>query len=135
MPIPTFDPASHKVVLGAAVMRGFSDGSYITVEQDENTFELRAGADGEVARAKRAGRTATMTLRLLATSLSNAILTAYHAADAVFPVLVEDGANAILAAEGWIEKPAAYERGVEVADAEWTIRLVRPKWTLGGNPA
>lgn len=130
----TYDPQKVQVILGAAPVSGFADGTFITIEQDDASWMKKAGADGEVVRTRKASRMATMTLTLLATSTFNAILTALHASDAIFPVLVKDGATIIPAGEAWVEKPPAFERGAEAADAEWVIALA--KWTpvFGGNP-
>ncbi len=133
-PVATYDPSATQIILGATPMSGFADGTFVSVEQDEDSFSTKTGADGEVARAKRVGRTGTMKLTLLATSIMNAVLSAYNAADTVFPVLVKEGASIVFASDGWVQKPAAFERGTDVADCEWTIRLKNVAITHGGNP-
>lgn len=132
--VATYNPEKCQIVLGAAPVTGFADGSFVTVEQDEDSWSLKAGADGEVARSKRVARTGTMTLTLLATSISNAILTALHEATDPFPVLIKEGGTVIFAADGWVQKPAAFERGTDVSDTEWTIRLAHVDLSHAGNP-
>lgn len=134
MSTKTYDPGKLQLILGAAPITGFADGTFLTVEQDEDSFAVRTGADGEVTRTRMASRTATMTIVLLATSLSNAILTGLAETEVIFPVLIKDGANVVSAGEGWVQKPPTVERGVEAADSEWVVRLA--KWTpvLAGNP-
>ncbi len=134
MATSTYDPQRVLIILGAAPVSGFADGTYVTIEQDGESFTKKVGADGEVARTRMASRMATMALTLMATSTFNAILSALHAADAIFPVLVKDGANIISSAEGWVEKPPAFERGTEVGDAQWTIALAKWVPVFGGNP-
>jgi len=129
-----YDPQKVQIILGAAPITGFAAGTYVSIEQDEASFETVVGADGEVARARRAARTGTMTLTLMHTSIANAILTGLHASDVIFPVLVKDGANVVVSGEAWVEMPAAFERGVEVGDSEWTIKLAKVSFALLGNP-
>lgn len=131
----TYDPQKCMIIIGAAPASGFADGTFVTVEQDEASWSKKVGADGEVTRTRRAQRSATMALTLMATSTFNAILTALHDADAIFPVLIKDGANIIAGGEAWVEKPPAFERGVEAADAEWTLALAKWVPVFGGNPA
>jgi hypothetical protein len=130
----TYDPQKCLLILGAAAVSGFADGTFVTVEQDEDSWTTRTGADGEVTRTRMAARTATMSLTLMATAVFNAILTGLHATDVIFPVLIKEGANIIAAGEAWVQKPPAFERGVEAADAEWTIRIAKWNPVFGGNP-
>lgn len=132
--VRTWDPQKCMIILGAAPMSGFADGTFVTVEQDEVSFTKRVGADGEVTRSKRAQKSATMQLTLMATATMNAILSAYHEADLIFPVLIKDGANIIASGEAWVEKPPPFERGVESGDAQWTIALAKWEPVFGGNP-
>ncbi|MFH0902143.1 MAG: phage protein [Pseudomonadota bacterium] len=132
--VATFDPEKMQIVIGTVPMSGFASGTFVTVEQDGNSFNTKVGADGDVARAKIVGRPGTMKLTLMATSISNAILTALHAAEGVFPISIKDGSNTVFAAEAWIEKPASFERGDEIADTEWTFKLAKVTLVLDGNP-
>lgn len=134
MGVATYDPQKTQVILGAAPVSGFADGTFISIEQDDESFTLRKGADGEVARARQSARSATLTLTLMSTSTFNAILSAFHATDVIFPVLVKEGASIVAAGEAWIEMPAAFERGTDVGDAEWTIRIAKANFVHGGNP-
>lgn len=131
----TYDPSGVQTILGAAPITGFADGTFITVEQDEDSYATRTGADGEVVRTKMVARTATMTIVLLSTSLSNLILTGLHATEVIFPVLLKDGATIIAAGEAWVQKPASFERGVDAGDAEWVLRLAKWNPVHGGNPS
>ena len=134
MGVSTFDPQKTQCILGVAQMSGFTDGTFINVEMDDVIFEKKVGADGEVARAKKPGQTATATLTLMSTSLSNLILSGYYATDAVFPALFKEGATVVFAPEAWIEKAPAFERGTEVGDSEWVIAMGKTTIVHGGNP-
>lgn len=132
--IRTYDPQKCQIILGTSPVSGFADGSFVTVEQDGESFVDKAGADGEVARARKADRRGTMKLTLLATSIFNVIMTALHAVETPFPVLIKEGGTTVFSTKGWVQKPAAFERGAEISDAEWTVRLARVEFIHGGNP-
>lgn len=133
--IATYDPTKMMVVIGAVPASGFADGTFVSVSQDGESFTKKVGADGEVARARMANRSGTMTLTLMSTSVTNAALTAFHTAETIFPVQIKDGSNVVFGAQCWVEKPPTLERGTEVGDAEWTIAIAKVEWALDGNPA
>lgn len=134
-PIATYDPTKMQVIIGANPASGFTDGTFISVSQDNDSYAKRTGADGEVARSKMANRGATMTLTLLSTSLTNAALSAYHLAGTIFPVTIKDGSNVVFGAQCWVQRPPNVDRGTDVSDSEWTIAIAEWTPSLGGNPA
>jgi hypothetical protein len=134
MAVHTYDPQKVQVIVGAAPISGFADGTFLTVEQEGDDFTTTVGADGEVTRTRNAARNATMALTLKSTSLANAILSGLRASEAVFPILIKDGANIVAAGEGWIQKPPAFERGDEAGDHEWMLALGKWSPVFGGNP-
>ncbi len=130
-----YDPQKVQVIVGAAPVSGFAPGTFITVEQDENNFSTRVGADGEVTRTRLSNRMAVMNLTLLATAVFNAVLSGLEQTEVIFPVLLKDGATIISAGEAWVEKPPGFERsGDDSSDTEWIIRLARWRPFFGGNP-
>lgn len=134
MAVHTYDPQKVQIILGAAPVTGFADGTFVTVEQEGDDFTTKVGADAEVTRTRNAPRNATMLLTLMATSTFNAVLSALRESQAVFPILVKDGATVIAAAEAWIQKPPPFERGTEAGDAQWTIAIGKWNPVFGGNP-
>jgi hypothetical protein len=54
MAIATYSPKDVKVVVGAAPMVGFADGSFVDVEYNEEAFKPFTGVDGKHARTKNA---------------------------------------------------------------------------------
>ena len=131
--VKEYSPDECKVVVGSATIGGYADGTFISVEQAGNSFERKVGADGEVVRVKKLDRSGTMKLTLLHTSLSNAALTALHESEAIFPVQIKEGDNVVFGAQCWIEKPAAFERGTDAGDAEWTLAIGKVSLNLGGT--
>ena len=133
-PLATYSPDECMVVVGTLPISGFTDGTFISVEQNDPSFSVKPGADGEIARAKRVARVGSMKLTLLATSITNASLAALHESGEVFPILIKEGASVVFSAEAWVEKPAAFERGTDVGDCEWSFTLAHVSLAHAGNP-
>ncbi len=99
------------------------------------------GSDGEAARSKSNDKSGRMTIQLLQTSPSNAILSAFALADevtpggAVFPFACKDlnGGSLHTAQTGWIVKKPDAEYVVEAGPREWIIETDDLKHTVAGN--
>ena len=59
---------------GIPINSGYADGEFVAIEVAADDFGDVAGADGETARTKNLDRRATITIKLLQTSLSNNVL-------------------------------------------------------------
>ena len=139
MPVKSYDPKDVVVNVGGVPMQGFADGTYINVTRSNDSFTSVSGADGEVARAKSNDKRGEMTLTLLQTSLSNDVLSGFakldEAANAgVVPIIIKDltGLTVLFSGNGWIKKPADFERGKEIANAEWSLELADMDVFIGG---
>jgi hypothetical protein len=125
----TYDPQQVIITVGGVIVSGFGDGDFITVSYDEERYNSKAGADGEVARAKNANRMGTFEMTLSATSAANAELSALFnlemlgGFDVVLPVAVADlsGTSGAFASKCWIKQAPEFTRGKDVADAVWQI--------------
>jgi hypothetical protein len=142
MSVKTLDPNSVAVTFGINQLKGYADGTFIKVERNEDSFSLKIGADGEVARVRNANQSGRVTLTLLQTSASNAILAALLIADEVSPngmsvlsLMVKDnqGNELFFAEEAWIVKPPAAEHSKEVTTREWVFECARIRMFSGGN--
>ena len=125
-----YNPRDIVLTLGTFIITGFADGTFINIEQDEDSFSDVSGADGEVERAASNDGRATANITLLQGADSNSFLASLHAADkltgqGVVPFLMKDlnSVDLVTAANAWIIKPAAIERGKEIVGQEWSIRL------------
>jgi hypothetical protein len=125
----TYDPQTVVITVGNVIVSGFTDGDFVTVSYDEERYNVKAGADGEVARAKNANRMGTFEITLSATSAANAELSSIFnlemlgGADVVVPVSVQDlsGTSQAFASKCWLKQAPEFTRGKEVADSVWTI--------------
>lgn len=140
MSVRTYDPTQLVVTFGGIPISGFADGTYISVERDEETFTKVTGADGTTARSKTANRSGAVTLTLLQTSLSNDYLSGVALLDelsnsGVLPLIVKDlsGTTIIFAKEAWVQKPAAFEGAKEVTEREWILDTGDMDVFIGGN--
>lgn len=139
--LKTYDPKSVLIIVGGAIMGGFTDGTFLSVERDDDAFAKETGADGETSRAKRNNRSGSATLTLHQTSPSNDILSAFALADeldnsGVVPFLVRDlsGRTTLFSALGWIRKVPATPYSTEIEDREWVLDLADLDFFVGGNP-
>ena len=128
MALKAYNFAKVAVIFGGRQLTGFADGDAVTVERNEDAFTLLIGADGEGTRSKSNNRSGRVTVRLLQTSESNAILNAFAKADdlsdtGLQPLLVKDASgNSLYSAElAWIVKMPAATLGAEAGDREWVF--------------
>ena len=130
------------VVCGVPVTKGWGDGAFLRIEQNEDSYTEVVGTDGEVTRSRTNNRTHTITLTLMQSSDVNALLSAVHTLDinspggaGIGPLIVKDGSGTSLyiAEKCWVKKPPVVEFGREAGPREWvfsTNNLVRLD---GGN--
>lgn len=144
MAVTTYDSSQVSIILAGLPLTGLAPDTFISVEQDEDSFTLQIGADGEGSRSKSNNRSATIAATLLQGSAANDLLSALHnldinspSGDSIGPFLLKDnsGRTLISAAKAWIQKPPAVEFAREGGTREWTFRTERIEWgNIGGNP-
>ncbi len=143
MSLNHYDPALYTIAIAALpISKGYADGEFIKVERDTDAFTDVAGTDGGVARAKQHDKRATITLTLLQTSDSNALLSTLYALDTngdngagVGPFLLKDrGGLTVHAAEHcWIQKLPDVTLDKGVTARQWKIRVASLESFEGGN--
>lgn len=140
MALTKYDAAKLTVIFNGIPISGFADGTFISVEQTEDTFTLAVGSAGESVRSANRNRSGRVTLTLLQSSLSNDALSAIHNADrlsgdGVGALLIKDnsGRSIISAAKAWIMKPATSEFAREASNREWIFESDALLHNIGGN--
>ena len=140
MPVRTYDPKLVIVTIGGVPMSGFADGTFVTVERDNDNFSKVSGADGITSRARSNDRGGALTLTLAQTSPMNDVLSGFAKADelsnaGIVPVRIADlsGSTVLFAAFGWVKKPPAVEFSKEVSNREWVLDLADLDMRVGGN--
>ncbi len=140
MSVKTYDPGKVSVTFGPIIFSGFADGEQILVEPNVESFTLLMGAQGEGARTNSKDKSSRVTVRVLQTSETNALLSATHAADratgeGIFPLMVKDnGGLSIHAAESaWIVGEPSAPYGAEAGVREWVLESDSMEHFNGGN--
>ena len=140
MAVRTYDPKQVAVLVSGVPMSGFADGTFISVERDEDAFSKVSGADGIVSRAKSNNSMGTLTLTLAQTSPSNDVLSALATLDeltnaGIFPIIVKDnsGRSIHFSSNAWVKKVPAAGYAKEVGNREWIFDLADYSPFIGGN--
>jgi len=140
MALKTYAPDSVVINFAGAILTGYAEGSFITVERETDGFNKVTGADGLTTRVKSANRSGSVTLTLAQSSDANAILSALQIADdltrgGVFPLLVKDvsGNSLFTAEQAWIRKSANAEFSSDFTGRQWVIDCAEISMLHGGN--
>lgn len=138
----TYDFSQVSVIVGGFAMTGFADGSSVTVERDEDAFTLSVGSDGEAARSKSNNFAGKITIKLMQTSPSNDVLSAFAKADelsnsGVIPSMVKDnlGRSLHMAENSWVERMPSSDYARESGTREWVMRTNHLENFVGGTNA
>jgi len=130
MSVKTYDPAAVAVSVGGVPISGFADGTFISVERDEDAFSKVVGADGITSRAKSNNRGGNITITLAQTSPSNDVLEALALLDentntGIVPVLVKEGTGRAIhfSALAWVRKSATATYAKEIENREWILDM------------
>ena len=136
----TYDPKSISIVIGANIVTGYAEDTFVSIEATGDGTQSQSGADGEVARSLSHNRLNRLTLTLQQTSMSNDFLSDLLNLDrasgggGVVPLQVRDlrGATIFAASQAWVVKRPTMEFGGELSDREWEIDCVETDSYIGG---
>lgn len=122
----TYDPMDLTVTVGGVFLTGFSE-DMAEFEKDEDNWEAKVGAQGDVVRSKINNPLATMKVTLLATSPQVTYLDKLANTGELVPVsLIYNGSpkESITVTEAYIKKPAARTYGNESEDREYELQCL-----------
>ena len=134
----TFLPENIALIIGGISIEGFADGTdVVMIERDEDVWTKKVGVDGLIGRSKKGNQTGTCTIKLMANSPSNPLLSAMDAADqatggGVVPFLLKSGSEVVASEHCWIQKPPSVGLGDEFPTREWVIAIGQINAYLGG---
>lgn len=141
-----YDSNQVTVSYGGHTVQGYADGTFVNVERNNDGYGQVSGADGEVTINTNNDKTGTVTITLMQTSESNAILAAFYEAQELAsaagaplvlqPLLVRNeltGLDLHTAAEAFITKPSAVGYGKESTEREWVIGCPKLNTFAGGK--
>lgn len=136
----TYDPTKVTVTVGSYKLSGFSEGSLVKCERNQDSFKLTVGGDGHQIRSKSPDRSGKITVTLLQSSASNEFLSSLAVMDetgtadpvtapapapngGIQSVTVKDlnGNTVWSSPEAWVMKPPSASFEKEAKDREWVL--------------
>lgn len=125
------------------LVSGFAPDTFVTADRNVDGVTTLVGADGEGVNNISQDASGTITLTLMATSISNIVLSALHAAMTnklvpvkfVFSVEITDllsGSTFAFAPDCSVRKVATLERGATLGNNVWTINALNLEIRHGG---
>ena len=140
MAVLSYDPGKVSLILGGKVIGGFTGGTFVKLERNEDMFALVVGVDGQGTRAKSNNYSGTLTITLHQSSASNDALSSFLAVDELtgqgsVPMLMRDASGRSIASAitMWITKYAAAEYGKTVMERTWTLETDNLIVFVAGN--
>ena len=129
----TYSFADITLLVQGVEITGYDEGDdTITLDRLGDSAAHVIGADGEMTVSLSTDRSGSIVFRLLSTSDSNAFMSTLISSQengAFIPVFVQmkDNRNNDLGSgtQGYIQRPAAMVRGVNVQPQEWTVVVER----------
>ncbi len=120
---------------------GRGDGDFLVIEQNEDSFSLLMGADGDGTRSQSNNRSGKFTVTLINSDPNNDLLSAMHNVDinsngdGINPFAVMDlsGTSVFSCERAWIIKPPSTTFGRETGSREWVFETDNLIQHHGGN--
>lgn len=140
MAVKTYDPKQVSLIVGGKIIGGFTDGTFIKGERNEDMWTLKIGVDGIGTRSKTNNKSGKLTITLHQSSASNDDLSAFAIADELsntgaVPVLLKDNSGRTIcsALTMWVKKIADPEFAKEVMNRVWVMETDEFAIFDGGN--
>lgn len=126
----TWDPGRVVVVYGVAPLSGFAPGTFVKASMMTDTYRRIPGCDGDSTRVRSRDAGARVTLTLLQSSASNAVLNTAVAGDRVLdnglppvPLIVKSmhGLSLFFAQQAWVVRPTDQEYAATMTGRVWSF--------------
>ena len=135
-----YDPSEVHVVFNGVPILGFSDGTMVSAERDEDAFTKKTGTQGDAVRVKNLNKGGSVSINLLSgsptnTALSNLALIDEQTGGGKGPLQILDlNGNTLVHAEiAWIKKLPKVEYGDDESGREWMFDCAAiDTFTVGG---
>lgn len=135
-----YNPIDIKITWLGIIFQGYADGTFVNASRNAASYSNSIGAQGDVVRVASNDRTGLVTVTLLQSSPTNALLATKHTLDErgvpqIGPLLIKDlnGPTRVTATDAWIEKPADVEYGNSVSNREWVLACANMIIFPGGH--
>ncbi|MNF76583.1 hypothetical protein D3C84_587000 [compost metagenome] len=142
MSLFSYNPDTVDVLIAGFIpVKGFIDGTFISIDKDVQPSTAARTPDGTVARVKNNDATYTIQCTLHNGSESNDLLTKLWQLDEIsqgkakFPLLLKDqsGTDLFFSTTSWIEQVPALVKSTSIDSRTWTIRSAFAVINIGGN--
>ena len=142
--VRTYNPERINLIVNGLDVKGFADGTFLTISTVGDGVTTQVGADGEIARAISTDRRCNVTITLQQTSPANDHFSKYYHADMLScgqvmgPIMLQDlcGTTLFQCSTSWITKPADIELGKEISNRVWVLQTGSPAiYNVGSNVA
>lgn len=130
----TYDAALVTLVVDGRFITGFAEGSMVEAEKDEDNFEAKVSAQGDVGVAKRNNSLGTITVTLMQGSPDVLYLNSLANSGKEFATWAQsNGENAekVGGTRAMVKKPADIAFSDEIEDREFEIQVF--DYTVGGQ--
>lgn len=136
----TYIPQEVSVIVGGNIISGFADGTFVTVERDEDAFTYVPSTSGGGTRTKNANKAGKVTITLQQSSESNSILSDLAKADekdgsGVVAIMIRDNSGESLHSSdaAYISKMPQAQFAKELQNLEWVFQCEDLSMYAGGN--
>lgn len=135
-----YDPARVVVTFRGILIRGYAEGTFVSVSRETDTFSKSVGAQGDVTRVRSRNRSGRAAITLQQASPTNDELSAVALLDeetglGYGPLLVKDlnGTTLASAEIAWLVKPADTGFADSAESREWAIDCEKVTMVVGGS--
>lgn len=140
MAIANYCPDDVCCLVYGIPLKGFSDGTFISISKDRMPYATTETPDGTIARIYSNSQTYTISLTVHRGSIANDVLTKLWQLDeltqvAKFPVLVKDlsGTDLFFSTTTWIETIPNLVEGSTFDSRTWVLRSSQAVINIGNN--
>jgi hypothetical protein len=122
----TYDAKSVSVIVDTVYLTGFAE-SMVECEKDEENFEVKVGAQGDVIRTKVNNPLGTISVTLQSTSPQVAYLDKLANSGKLVPISVINAGppkETVTVTEAFVKKPASRSYGNEAEDREYEFQCL-----------
>jgi hypothetical protein len=124
--VRTYDAMNVTTMIGGVFITGHAEGSMVQCSKDEDNFDTKISAQGDVSVAKRNNTLGTITVNLAQTSPSVSFLDGLANSGQIVPVAVisnNEIAEKVHGTKAMVRKPADKDFGDEVSDRQFEITV------------
>ncbi len=139
--LATYNPEEVSIVVaGLLSVKGFVDGTFVTITKDVMPFSSVTSADGVTARTYNSSQSYTVAITLYGGSESNDFLTKLWLLDEItqrakFPLFIKDntGTDLFFSTTTWIEGLPSLTKGTTFEGRTWTFKCSQATLNIGSN--